>query len=702
MTNNSARKILLIEDNLGDVRLLSEMFKDEGPNNIELTHVDCVGVAENYLSSNLPHIILLDLGLPDAQGLDAIRRVRAAAPHIPLVVLTGLNDESMAVQALKEGAQDYLIKGQIEPRGLLRALRYAIERKVAEEALFVEKGLAQLTLNCIGDAIACTDRTGNISFLNIAAQVMTGWTLREAAGRPAEEIFLIVDATSREPMPAPVEMSATRNRAVRLPPNCILVRRDGVEVPIEDTIAAIYDREGRPAGAVIVFRDVSAARAMALQITHLAEHDFLTGLPNRMLLNDRIALAIASAIRHKHQVALLFLDLDGFKHINDSLGHPAGDKLLQSVARRLGTCVSVLDTVSRQGGDEFVVLLARVGPADQVATTARKMLEAVAGPHMIDGDDLHVTTSIGISLYPDDGRDAETLIKNADTAMFQAKENGRQIYQFFEPDMNVRAVERQSTEESLRRALQRNEFKLHYQPKVDIQTGDITGAEALIRWTHPLKGPMLPDQFIPIAEECGLILPITRWVLREACAQAQAWVAAGLPLMTMAVNISAMDFRAESFLESVFSIIDETGFDPKFLELELTERVLMRRTGSTEFVLKALKERGIRLAVDDFGTGYSSLSYLRAFPIDAIKIDQSFIRQISIAPDDVSIVIAMIDMGRNLKLRVVAEGVETEEELAFLREHHCDEVQGFLFSRAVPPERFARLLEARSFQFAPS
>jgi len=327
------------------------------------------------------------------------------------------------------------------------------------------------------------------------------------------------------------------------------------------------------------------------------------------------------------------------------------------------------------------------------------MLEAVAGPHMIDGDDLHVTTSIGVSMYPDDGLDAETLIKNADTAMFQAKENGRQNYQFFESAMNVRAVERQSIEESLRRALQREEFTLHYQPKVDLKTGNITGAEALIRWTHPVRGLISPDQFIPIAEDCGLILPITRWVIRQACLQAQAWAGKGLPSITMSVNISAMDFRAESFLESVFSIIDETGFDPRSLELELTERVLMRRVDTTGLILNKLRERGVQLSVDDFGTGYSSLSYLRTFPINTIKIDQSFIRQIGIASDSTSIVKSMIDMGHNLKLRVIAEGVETQSELAFLRAHHCDEVQGFIFSRPVLPEQFAKLLETQCFQF---
>ena len=342
---------------------------------------------------------------------------------------------------------------------------------------------------------------------------------------------------------------------------------------------------------------------MALQMTHSAEHDFLTGLPNRMLLNDRVGQAIALARRQEKQVAVLFLDLDGFKHINDSLGHPIGDKLLQSIAKRLVDCVRGSDTVSRQGGDEFVVLLSEVEHAEDAAVTANRMLQAVAEAHSIDQHDLHVTTSIGVSVYPDDGADAETLIKNADTAMYQAKENGRQSYQFFKPAMNVRAVERQSIEEGLRRALERQEFMLHYQPKIDLRTGAISGAEALIRWTHPARGPISPAQFIPVAEDCGLIVPIGNWVLREACRQARAWADAGLPPTTMAVNISAMEFRDENFLEGVFAILEETGLDPGSLELELTESVLMKRAESTATILKALRERGVRVAVDDFGTG---------------------------------------------------------------------------------------------------
>jgi diguanylate cyclase (GGDEF)-like protein/PAS domain S-box-containing protein len=694
MSTKPIKVLLLVEDNEGDARLLREMLNEPSLNGAEVSHVTTMSDAESHLGTHAVDIIVLDLGLPDAHGLEAIRRAHAAAPRIPLVVLTGLDDESLAAQALQEGAQDYLLKGQIETRGLLRSLRYAIERKTMEEALFAEKERAQVTLNCIGDAVVCTDIAGDITFLNPVAEAMTGWPLTEAVGRPMAEVFRTLSVTSTEPTETTAELAILQIRSVHLPPSCVLIRRDGLEIPIEDTIAAIHDRQGQAIGAVIVFRDVSVARAMAQQITHSAEHDFLTGLPNRMLLNDRISQAIASARRHTKQVAVLFLDLDGFKHINDSLGHPVGDKLLQSIATRLAAIVRGADTVSRQGGDEFVVLLPDLQQPEDAVVMAGRILREVAHPHSVDQYELHVTTSIGVSVFPDDGMDAETLIKNADTAMYQAKENGRQSVQFFKPAMNARAVERQSIEESLRRALEREEFTLHYQPKISIKTGAITGAEALIRWTHPSRGPISPAQFIPIAEDCGLILPIGRWVLRHATLQAQAWVTAGLRPMTMAVNVSAVEFRDDDFLRGLFAILDESRFNPRALELELTESVLMKRVASTHFILQTLRKAGVQVAIDDFGTGYSSLSYLRKFPIDTLKIDQSFVGQIHNGDEDAAIVTAVIGMARSLKLRVVAEGVETYEELEFLHAHHCEEAQGYYFSRPVPAGQFAKLLEA--------
>jgi diguanylate cyclase (GGDEF)-like protein/PAS domain S-box-containing protein len=690
MNSDTIKNVLLIEDNPGDARLLKEMLNEHGAAGVKLTWMAFMAEAELYLAANRVDVILLDLGLTDAQGLAAVRRTHVAAPHVALLVLTGLDDESMAVQALQEGAQDYLIKGEIEPRWLMRSLRYAVERKIMEDALIAEKERAVVTLNCIGDAVACTDIDGRITFLNTAAQAMTGWPDQEAVGRPMADVFPIIDAVTGADLTAPGwAVADSRNH---LPPDAVLVRRDGMRIPVEDSIAPIHDHAGLRTGAVFVLRDATRTRAMTAQIIHAAQHDFLTGLPNRILLNDRITQAIAFAVRHEIQIAVLFLDLDGFKHINDSLGHAVGDQLLQSVAERLVGGVRASDTVSRQGGDEFVILLSDMKEPEGAVVSATRLLAAVARPHSIAGHDLHVTASIGISVYPDDGLDAETLIKNADTAMYQAKENGRQNFQYFKPAMNIRAVERQSIEEHLRRALERREFALHYQPKINLLTGVISGVEALIRWTHPARGPVAPAQFIPVAEDSGLILAIGAWVLREACTQARAWTDAGLPAARMAVNVSSMEFRDENFLSNLTEILAETGLNPALLELELTESVLMKRAETAISILGALREQGVSVAIDDFGTGYSSLSYLRRLPIDVLKIDQSFVRQISDGDGDTAIVAAVIGMARSLKLRVVAEGVETLEELLFLKAQKCDEVQGHYFSRPVLPEVFAQLL----------
>jgi diguanylate cyclase (GGDEF)-like protein/PAS domain S-box-containing protein len=692
MSHRPLETVLLIDDSPADARLLRGRFDEAGMATVEITQAASLSEAEWHLAARRVDVILLDPELPDGQGLVAVRRAQAAAPRIPLVVLTGRDDPTLAAQALQQGAQDYLIKGRVETPGLLRALHYAIERKVMEEALYLQKEWAEVTLRCIGDAVVCTDLSGNLTFLNLVAEKLTGWSMREAAGKKMVEVCRILNATSGEAIPNPMEMTVRRDRVGHLPSNSVLVRRDGTEIPIEDSVAPIHDRQGNAIGAVMVFRDVSASRASTLQMLYSAEHDFLTGLPNRMLLSDRVNQAVGLSLRHATKGAVLFLDLDGFKQINDSLGHPIGDKVLQSIAQRLVGCLRGSDTVSRQGGDEFVVLLSELEHPEDAAVTARRMLDAVAEAHLIDKHDLRITTSIGMSIFPDDGADADTLIKNADTAMYQAKQNGRRSCQFFKPAMNARALERQSIEEALRNALGRHELALHYQPKVNLTTGEITGAEALVRWTHPDRGAMAPAQFIPVAEDCGLILSIGSWVLAEACRQSRAWTEAGLSMATIAVNVSAVELRDAGFVERVLEILAATGLDPRALELDLTESALMKHVESTEAIVHALRNKGVRLAVDDFGTGYSSLSYLRKLSVDTLKIDRSFVRQITAAPEETTIVSAVIGMGRTLKLRVVAEGVETIEELAFLRAQGCDEAQGYYFSQPVRPEAFAILL----------
>jgi diguanylate cyclase (GGDEF)-like protein len=522
---------------------------------------------------------------------------------------------------------------------------------------------------------------------------MTGWQREEAIGKPLAVVFRIIDGATRKPARDPMEMAVDQDRTVGLTVNCVLIRRDGFESTIEDSAAPIHDRAGLVIGAVIVFHDVSAARAMSLQMTHSSHYDVVTNLPNRLLLNDRITQAIALARRQNRPIAVLFLDLDRFKYINDSLGHVTGDKLLQSVSRRLLTSVRASDTVSRQGGDEFVILLSEITHPEHAATSAKKILLSLNARHAIGGQDLHIDGSIGISVYPEDGEDAETLIKNADTAMYHAKEGGRNNLQFFKAEMNLKAVERQSLEVSLRRALGREEFLLHYQPKVNLDTGEITGIEALIRWQQPGRELLLPARFVPIAEDCGLIVQIGRWVLREACRQSRAWQNVGLPPLPIAVNVSAVEFRDKGFVEGVRTILLETGLAARYLVLEVTEGVLMENAESTASALQELKMMGVQLAVDDFGTGYSSLSYLRQFPIDVLKIDQSFVHQITADRDGSSIVSAIIHMGKSLKHLVVAEGIETQEQRAYLQTQRCTEGQGYLFSRPLGATQFAHLLE---------
>jgi diguanylate cyclase len=431
-----------------------------------------------------------------------------------------------------------------------------------------------------------------------------------------------------------------------------------------------------------------------LQMSHMASHDPLTGLPNRMLLEERIVRAVTVARRYQRQLAVLFLDVDRFKHINDSLGHGVGDRLLQSVAERLSASVRSSDTVSRQGGDEFVVLLSEVAHAPAAAASAQKIISRLTAPHVTAGHELHVSVSIGISVFPGDGDDAATLIKCADTAMYQAKALGRDQYQFFTANMNARAVERLALESSLRAALKRKEFLLHYQPKMNLNTGAMIGAEALIRWQHPDRGLVRPTQFVPIAEDSGLIVPVGQWVLFEACRQARAWQDTGLRPVPVSVNISAVEFRSKGFLDGVREILAETRLEPQFLELELTERVLMEPGDSTVDVLRALKDLGVQLSVDDFGTGYSSLSYLRKFPIDSLKLDQSFVHEIANDSEGAPIVTAVISMGKSLNYRVVAEGVETVEQLAFLQSQLCAEGQGYLFSPPLAADDLAGFLRA--------
>ena len=822
--------VLLIEDDPADARLIQDALADTAGGRFIVEWVTQLSDALERLGREGIEVILLDLTLPDAQGIRAYEQVLQAAPNALILVLSGASDEEVAREAVLLGAHDYFSKAHIDAHWLPRALRYVLERtqsrsalqtsearfraisdasplgifvsdeqgrciytntayqkisglsfeqsmgtdwiravhhedrervlddwraaakgrepfqteyrflqndasvvwtrvnsapmfsgtrlygrvktvediterkqaefvlRASEEALFEEKERAQVTLDSIGDAVLTTDLKGCLTYLNRVAEAMTGWSLVDAQGKPLAEVFNIIDGSTRRVAKNPALQAIKENRTVGLISNCVLVRCDGFESANEDSAAPIHDRDGYVNGAVIVFHDVSESRAMALKMSHLAQHDFLSGLPNRMLLTERLSRAIGLAQRHRKQIALLFLDLDFFKNINDSQGHAVGDQLLQSAAERLSANVRATDTVCRQGGDEFAILLAEIEHPQDAAHIAEKLHDAFLESHLIGGQEFHVTLSIGISVYPDDGSDLDEIIQSADTAMYHAKDSGRNNYQFFRADMNTRAVRRLLIESSMRRALKQGEFLLHYQPQINLVSGEITGSEALIRWLDPEIGLIPPGQFVPVAEECGLIVPIGRWVLREACGQVKAWLDSGLYAVPVSVNISAVEFRHKNFLENVALILKETGLPPAYLELELTESILMHDVESSASLLEALKAMGIRLAIDDFGTGYSSLSYLKSFPIDTLKIDQSFVRDIATDVNDATIVSAVIGMGKNLNHRVIAEGVETHEQLSFLSTRQCPEGQGFQFCRPVVAEDFARLLVTGSIE----
>ena len=564
------------------------------------------------------------------------------------------------------------------------------------EARLLENEVASVTLDSIGEAVVRTDMFGNVAYTNRIAERMIGWTREEALGRPIADVLRIIDGVSRAAIRNVMEIVIQGGKIANAATNsinCILVRRDGFECGIETTVTPIRDPDGGISGAVMSFHDVTAARARSLEMSHLAQHDVLTDLPNRVLFNDRLRQAISLAVRLDKQLAVLFVDLDQFKKINDSLGHHVGDKLLQSVARRLVSCVRRTDTVSRQGGDEFVILLSQVEREEDAAFSARKILRALASPHVIDTTSLDISASIGMSTYPKDGQDSDILMNKADTAMYEAKRRGRNNYQFFRTDMDARIADRMLLEKDLRCALGRNELLLHYQPKLNLQTGHITGVEALVRWIHPQRGMVPPAQFIPIAEECGLMSHIGQWVLLEACRQARAWSDSGLGVVPVAVNVSAAEFGDNDFISKVRTVLIATGVDPSNLELEVTESILMQDAESTVRTLSALKAMGVRLAIDDFGTGFSSFTYLRRFPVDTLKLDQSFVQEIT-ESGDATIITAMISIGKSLKQRVIAEGVETQVQLDFLQRHGCDEGQGYYFSHPVAAVQVGKVIEA--------
>ncbi len=566
--------------------------------------------------------------------------------------------------------------------------RYASALALSNEALRLDVTVFENTQ----EGIMITDADQHVVSVNPAFARITGYQRTEFLGQTPDQLY------------SPRHDMAFRQRVAEAVANSGQwqgelwnLRKNGEEFPEWCSINAIRDAAGRITHYARVFSDISSLKESEAKLDQLAHHDPLTGLPNRLLLDARVAHALTRAARHQNTLAVLFIDLDRFKNVNDTLGHPAGDLLLQQVAARISGCVREQDTVSRLGGDEFTVLLEDVADAGAVGTVARKILGVLAAKISLHGHEVFISGSIGISLYPDDGKDATTLFKHADSALYRAKEQGRDNYQFYTEELTALAEARLEAENDLRQALDAEQFTVYYQPQVDLHGGQINGMEALVRWRHPRKGLVLPEEFIPLAEETGLIVPLGAWVLSTACSQTKAWLDAGLQVVPVSVNLSPREFRQKDLVEKVAGALAETGLPARYLELEITEGLAMYNVEESIAILHRLKDLGVRIAIDDFGTGYSSLNYLKRFPIDKIKIDLSFVQHITTDPDDAAISEAIINLSHSMSRKVIAEGVETEAQREFLTARHCDEMQGFHFSRPVPAEAMEHMLrEPRS------
>lgn len=630
--------------------------------------------------------LLLDLDLPGSQGLETLQQLRGMDPMLPIILICSQAQQTLARQALGQSVQGYIFKGD----GVGYLLAQMLHDSIGQGLLKLELQRAQVSLNSIDDAVIGMDMRGGVDYINSAAEVMTGWLREEAVGQPITRVMRLVEGTHDDASPLDLAQQERGAKGARC--KASMVRRDGALMEIEESVAPIHGGHGRISGAVVVFQDVTEARRMS----YLAQHDVLTRLPNRVLLNDRIAQAIGMAQRNGKSTALLFLDLDNFKRINDSLGHAGGDQLLREVAQRLSDCVRGSDTVSRNGGDEFVVLLAEERSLQDAGIAAQKILAALAEPHRIDQQEVQVTTSIGISVYPADAKDADTLMKNADTAMYCAKQAGRNNFQFFRRDMNLQALERQRIERDLSLAQPRHQLRLHYQPRVDLATGAITGAEALLRWRHPTRGLLLPECFLKQAEDSGLIVPIGRWALQEACLQFRRWRVLGSRLASVTVKLSSVELYQPDFVSCLRAILKQTGLSPCSLQLDIREASLTQDIESGGIILQQLSALGVRLALVDFGLGSSNLHTLLAMPFDVLKINRSSVQAMGCRGGEEAIAGALIALGERLGCQVVAAGVETLEQCVLLQVERCSQATGFLFGHGIPARQFTRLLRART------
>ena len=688
--------VLVIDDDATMRVLVSETLTPDG--------IEVVEAADGHaglaaLRARTPDLVLLDVQMPGVDGFRVCEEIRAlpAGSDLPVVMMTGLEDVDSIRRAYEVGATDFVTKPlqwlilAHRVRYLLRAAGNVAELRRERERLANAQRLARMgswRVDLPSLELHASEELLAISGLPLNAPLSMRRMLECIHPDDREQLTKASAECARGGAPLHADHR--------------VVMPDGAERILHSQARLVLDSDGRPAAIEGTAQDVTERKRAEEQIQYLAYHDSLTGLGNRRLFKERLAMAVATARRNEWQAGVLFLDLDHFKRINDTLGHSVGDALLQGVADRLVASVRETDIVSRDlpsaisrlGGDEFTILLEGIHDAQHLAKVARRILESLQRPFLLSGHEVVIGGSIGITAWPDDGDDVEVLLRNADTAMYHAKEQGRNNYQFYTQSMNAVALTRLILEGKLRRALENDEFEVHYQPKIALETGAIAGLEALLRWRDPEHGLVLPGEFIPIAEETGLIGPLSDWVVRAVCLQLAAWRDRGLPLVPIAVNLSAHQFRSGNVDERIGAVLREVQVPAEFFEVEITESTLMQDEPRVVAALEALRARGTRIAIDDFGTGYSSLAYLRRLPVDILKIDRSFVQGIADSEGDAALTAAIVSMARALGLRTVAEGVETEAQRALLLRFGCDEMQGWLVSRAVSAEEIEERLRA--------
>ncbi len=675
--------VLIVDDDI-TVRLLERRCLEKAGFIVEEAHDG--EMALSAFEHIHPDIVLLDVKMPGMDGFEVCEEIRKLPEGnlIPILMVTGLEDMESINRAYEAGATDFITKS-VNWEVLSHHVRYMLRASRAFTQLGMSEAKNRALLNAIPDLMLRISKEGTILECKESKEIELFMDPQEFTCKKLDE-RLPGDVASKAMhfVEQVLQTGDTQFFEYQIEKNNTTYYYEArIVVSGEDEVLAI-------------FRDITARKRSEQQIIQLAYYDSLTGLPNRLLFKNRLEQSTAGAQRYGTKVAIMFLDLDQFKHINDTLGHTMGDMLLKSVADRLLKCVRKVDcvaritdeeiseTVARIGGDEFTILLMNIRNVQDVSKIAQRILREISKPYVLGTHEVYVTASIGITIYPIDSGDIDDLLKYADTAMYQAKDKGRNNYQFYTESMNAATVERFIIENQLRKALSRNEFQVYYQPQVNITNGDIVGTEALVRWMHPDRGLLFPETFIPLAEETSLIVPIGEWILQAACLQNLALQATGSVSLSMAVNISSIQLRQKNFVETVIRTIHDVGLNPCCLQLELTESIIMENIETNINTLHELRDYGLRLSIDDFGTGYSSLSYLKRLPVNTLKIDRSFVKDIERDPDSTAIVKAIIALAHNLNLQVTAEGVETEQQLAFLQKYRCDYIQGYLFCKPLP------------------